>query len=82
MLRRLLREPLLHFLLLGGLIFAIFGRGSSDASAPDRQIVVSGADIGKAGLSRHLGIQSIQHVRCGVGDGRAEGGRGGRQGEQ
>ena len=45
MLRRLLREPLLHFLLLGGLMFAIFGRGNSDAGAADRQIVVSAADI-------------------------------------
>jgi hypothetical protein len=45
MLRRLLREPLLHFLLLGGLIFAVFGRGNSDAGGADRQIVVSGADI-------------------------------------
>jgi hypothetical protein len=45
MLRRLLREPLLHFLLLGGLMFAVFGRSSSDAGGTDRQIVVSGADI-------------------------------------
>ena len=45
MLRRLLREPLLHFLLLGGLMFAVFGRGNSDAGGADRQIVVSGADI-------------------------------------
>jgi hypothetical protein len=44
-LRRLLREPLLHFLLLGGLMFAVFGRGNSDAGGADRQIVVSGADI-------------------------------------
>ena len=29
MLARLLREPLLHFLLLGGVLFAIFGRGGS-----------------------------------------------------
>jgi hypothetical protein len=43
--RRLLREPLLHFLLLGGLMFAVFGRGNSDAGGADRQIVVSGADI-------------------------------------
>jgi hypothetical protein len=42
---RLLREPLLHFLLLGGLLFAIFGRGGSDAGEADRQIVVSDADI-------------------------------------
>jgi hypothetical protein len=42
---RLLREPLLHFVLLGGLLFAIFGRGGSDAGEADRQIVVSDADI-------------------------------------
>ena len=41
MLARLLREPLLHFLLLGGVLFAIFGRGGSDAGIADRQIVVS-----------------------------------------
>jgi hypothetical protein len=45
MLRRLMREPLLHFLLLGGLMFAIFGRGNPDAATADRHIVVSGADI-------------------------------------
>jgi parvulin-like peptidyl-prolyl isomerase len=42
---RLLREPLLHFLLLGGLLFAIFGRGGSDVGESNQQIVVSGADI-------------------------------------
>jgi hypothetical protein len=45
MLRRMLREPLLHFLLLGGLVFVIFGRGNSETGGVDRQIVVSGADI-------------------------------------
>ena len=45
MLARLLREPLLHFLLLGGVLFAVFGRGGSDAGVADRQIVVSAADI-------------------------------------
>ena len=45
MLARLLREPLVHFLVLGGVLFAIFGRGGSDAGAADRQIVVSEADI-------------------------------------
>jgi hypothetical protein len=45
MLRRLLHEPLLHFLLIGGLLFAVFGRGNSDVGGADRQIVVSGADI-------------------------------------
>jgi hypothetical protein len=44
-LARLLREPLVHFLLLGGVLFVIFGRGGSDAGVADRQIVVSEADI-------------------------------------
>jgi hypothetical protein len=44
-LARLLREPLVHFLALGGVIFAIFGRGGSDAGIADRQIVVSEAHI-------------------------------------
>jgi hypothetical protein len=54
MLIRLLREPLLHFLLLGGVLFAVFGRGGSTAAVDDRQIVVSGADIDRiaAGFSR------------------------------
>jgi parvulin-like peptidyl-prolyl isomerase len=54
-LARLLREPLLHFLLLGGVLFAIFGRGGpSDAGIADRQIVVSEADIARLadGFSR------------------------------
>ena len=54
MLVRLLREPLLHFLLLGGALFAVFGRGESTASVVDQQIVVSEADIERlaAGFSR------------------------------
>jgi PPIC-type PPIASE domain len=54
MLARLVREPLLHFLVLGGVLFAIFGRGGSDASVADRQIVVSEADINRLaeGFSR------------------------------
>ena len=39
MLVRLLREPLLHFLLLGGVLFAVFGRGGSTAGVDDGQIV-------------------------------------------
>jgi hypothetical protein len=47
-LARLLREPLLHFLLLGGVLFAIFGRGGPpDGGIADRQIVVSAADISR-----------------------------------
>src|ERR1700732_5319326 len=42
---RLLREPLLHFLLLGGVLFAVFGRGGSTAGVDDGQIVVSEANI-------------------------------------
>ena len=54
MLARLLREPLLHFLLLGGVLFAIFGRGGSGVGIADRQIVVSEADISRLadGFSR------------------------------
>jgi hypothetical protein len=54
MLTRLLREPLLHFLLLGGVLFAIFGRGGSTVGVDDRQIVMSEADIDRlaAGFSR------------------------------
>jgi hypothetical protein len=50
----LLREPLVHFLVLGGVLFAIFGRGGSDVGAADRQIVVSETDIGRLseGFSR------------------------------
>lgn len=54
MLRRLLREPLVHFLLLGGVLFAIFGRGGSEVGGADRQILVSEADINRlaAGFSQ------------------------------
>jgi hypothetical protein len=45
MLRRLIREPLVHFLLLGGAVFLILGRGGTDAGGDDRQIVVRQADI-------------------------------------
>ena len=44
MLSRLLREPLLHFLLLGGVLFLIFGRGRSRPPA-GAEIVVTAADI-------------------------------------
>jgi hypothetical protein len=50
----LLREPLLHFLLLGGVLFAVFGRGESTTGGDYRQIIVSEADIDRlaAGFSR------------------------------
>jgi hypothetical protein len=53
-LARLLREPLVHFLVLGGALFAIFGRGGSDAGVAGRQIIVSEADINRLaeGFSR------------------------------
>src|SRR6476660_3197521 len=44
MLSRLLREPLLPFLLLGGVLFLIFGRGGSRPPA-GAEIVVTAADI-------------------------------------
>src|SRR4051812_29938151 len=45
MLSRLIREPLLHFLLLGAVIFAIFGRPAADTGSNDRQITVTTTDI-------------------------------------
>jgi PPIC-type PPIASE domain len=53
-LARLLREPLVHFLVLGGVLFAIFGRVGSDAGVADRQIVVSEPEIDRLaeGFSR------------------------------
>jgi peptidyl-prolyl cis-trans isomerase C len=51
--RRLLREPFVHFLVLGGLIFLIYGAsrgarptgGSVGVGEPDRRIVIGAADI-------------------------------------
>ena len=45
MLFRLLREPLLHFLLLGAVIFAVFGRPDADPASSDREITVTAADV-------------------------------------
>jgi hypothetical protein len=45
MLGRLLREPLLHFLLLGGVLFVIFGQGGPEPPAGGTEIVVTAADI-------------------------------------
>ena len=45
MLGRLLREPLLHFLLLGGMLFVIFGRGGQEPPSGGTEIVVTAADI-------------------------------------
>jgi hypothetical protein len=45
MLRQFLREPLVHFLLLGGLLFAIFSFVGGDTGVADRKIVVTAADI-------------------------------------
>jgi hypothetical protein len=47
MFKRLLREPLIHFLLLGGALFLIFGRGELDTSGDGRQILVSEAEINR-----------------------------------
>jgi hypothetical protein len=44
--RRVLREPLVHFLVLGGLLFAVFSFvGGGSTSVGDRRIVVTAADI-------------------------------------
>jgi hypothetical protein len=48
MFRRLLREPLVHFLVLGGLLFAASGFvGGGGAGVSDKKIVVTAADIGR-----------------------------------
>lgn len=46
MLRRLLREPVLHFVLLGGVLFALYGltRGGGE---PTGRIVVRGEDVAR-----------------------------------
>jgi hypothetical protein len=55
MLARLLREPLVHFLLLGGVLLAIFGSGGREGvGVGEMQIVVSEASISRLadGFSR------------------------------
>ena len=47
MLRRFLREPLVHFLVLGGLLFAVLSFVGGGAGVADRKIVVTAADIGR-----------------------------------
>jgi hypothetical protein len=47
-LRKLLHEPLLHFLLLGGLLFAVYAYRSAPSDV-DRQIIVSAADVERLG---------------------------------
>lgn len=45
MFRRILREPLVHFLLAGALLFAVFGRTEGEGTTPDKEIVVTSADV-------------------------------------
>ena len=42
---RIFREPLVHFLLLGALLFAIFGVAGGGRGVDDRSIVVTRADV-------------------------------------
>jgi PPIC-type PPIASE domain len=42
---RLIREPLLHFLVLGGVIFAVFGRGEAGPPVSGAEIVVTAGDV-------------------------------------
>jgi hypothetical protein len=49
MLRRVLREPLVHFLLAGALLFAVFGGGEPEATIPDKEIFVTAADVERLG---------------------------------
>lgn len=45
MLKRILREPLLHFLLLGGLLFLAYGWLGGTAPAPPDEIVIDAARV-------------------------------------
>lgn len=45
LLRRLVREPLVHFAIIGGLLFLAFGRGGGEAPRSAAEIVVSRADV-------------------------------------
>lgn len=47
MLRGLLREPLMHFLLLGGLLFVVSGFVGGGAAVSDKNIVVTAVDIAR-----------------------------------
>ena len=51
MISRLVRDPLLHFLLLGAVIFLIFGRPTTDQGSGDRQITVTAADVDRLELA-------------------------------
>jgi hypothetical protein len=42
---KVIREPLVHFLVLGALFFAIFGRGGAEPSPGGAEIVVTSADV-------------------------------------
>lgn len=45
MLKKLLREPLIHFLVIGGLLFLLYGLQNDGLVDNDKRIVVSQADI-------------------------------------
>jgi len=49
-LRNLLHEPLLHFLIIGGLLFLIYGLQNDGLSNNDRRITISEADINRLTL--------------------------------
>jgi hypothetical protein len=50
MLGRLIREPLVHFLVLGALFFVVFGRGGAEPLSHRTEIVVSSADVDRIAL--------------------------------
>jgi hypothetical protein len=49
MFSRVFKEPLLHFLCAGALLFALFGRNAPDANVENRGIVVSSSDVERLG---------------------------------
>src|SRR6516165_9794158 len=44
-LARFIREPLVHFLVLGAVFFAVFGRGGAESTSASTDIVVTSTDI-------------------------------------
>ncbi|MBN8429405.1 peptidyl-prolyl cis-trans isomerase [Microbulbifer salipaludis] len=51
MIRKIIKEPLLHFTLLGGLMFALYSIESGEPAAPQKTIVISERDV-----ERHIAL--------------------------
>ena len=65
---RVLREPLVHFLLIGALVFAVFGE---DGAPQDRRIVIDSAQVERLaagqrwrGAVNHIMAGEQRCIRC------------------